>query len=236
MNLTVLGKYGPFTLNGSTSGYLIESDNNYVMLDIGSGTLKKLLNKTDINNLKFLVLSHLHFDHIADLGILSYAVSFLKKDKKLKVYLYDDGSKVLEVIKDIKEFELVYIKEGEIYNDSGFTFSFYKMAHPVSSHGIKISYGIKTLSYTGDTSIDGDILNLIKGSDFLIADGAFITDNSTSGKPHMSVKEVNRISKENNIKTLLSHISYNILDKQIVRELKGNNLIKVAKENKTYKI
>ncbi len=236
MNLTVLGKYGPFALNGSTSGYLIESENNYIMLDIGSGTLKKLLSKIDINSLKFLVLSHLHFDHISDLGILSYAVSFLKKDKKLKVYLYDDGSKVLELIKDIKEFDLVYIKEGETYNDSGFTFSFYKMAHPIDSHGVKITSGNKTLSYTGDTSIDGDILSLINGSDFLIADGAFLTPHSTSGKPHMSVKEVNKISKDNNIKTLLSHISYNIKDKQIIKELKGNKLIKVAKENKTYKI
>ena len=81
MKLTVLGKYGPFAVNkGSTSGYLLENDNNYALLDVGSGVLSKMLNRININDLKFVVLSHLHFDHIADHFILSYAVNFLKKD------------------------------------------------------------------------------------------------------------------------------------------------------------
>ncbi len=236
MNLTVLGKYGPFAVNGSTSGYLIGSGNACAMLDMGSGVLKNLLNKIDINNLNFLILSHLHFDHIADVGILSYAVSFLKKDKKLKVYLFDDGSRVLDVIKGINEFDITYIEEGKVYVDGPFSFSFFKMTHPIVCHGVKITDGDKTLSYTGDSSYNENIFNLINGSDFLIADGAFITDKPTVGKPHMSVKEVSEISKKYNIRTLVSHLSYNHSDKRVKKELKGNKLIKVAKENKTYKI
>lgn len=44
MKLTVLGKYGPYGKagNGSTSGYLVENCGDYIVLDMGSGTLSKL--------------------------------------------------------------------------------------------------------------------------------------------------------------------------------------------------
>ncbi len=237
MKLTVLGKYGPFSVNGgSTSSYLVESNDEYAVLDLGSGTLTKLLKRININNLNFLYLSHLHFDHIADVGILSYAVSFLKKDKKLKVYYHDDGSDVANVLKNIEVFELVDVKENQIYNEGNFVFSFYKMTHPVVSHGIKISNGEKTLAYTGDTTLNDNIFNLINGVNFLVADGAFLERDFNENKPHMSVKQVNEMSKKYQLKTLVSHIGYNYLDKDVFKEIKKNKRIKVAKENKTYKI
>lgn len=235
MKLTVLGKYGPFSVNGgSTSGYLVESNGSYAVMDLGSGTLTKLLQKIDINDLTFVYLSHLHFDHIADVGILSYAVAFLKKDKKLKVYYHDDGSDVATVIKNIGVFDLVDIKENQIYNEGKFVFSFYKMTHPVDSHGIKISDGEKSLAYTGDSTLNDNLFNLINGVDFLLADGAFLEKDYLDNKPHMSIKQVNDISQKYNLKTLVSHIGYNYKDKEVYKEIKKNKLIKVAKENKTY--
>ena len=237
MKITVLGKYGPFSVNGgSTSGYLIETNKSYAAIDLGSGTLTKLLKKIDINDLKFLFLSHLHFDHISDVGILSYAVSFLRKDKKLRVYFYDDGSDMAKIIKKIEVFDCVLIKENQIYSEDNFVFSFYKMTHPVESHGIKISDGEKTLAYTGDTTKNDNIFNLINGVDFLIADGAYLQKDYNENKPHMSVSQVVKISKKYKFKTLISHLSYNYSDGQIYKEIGKNKFIKVAKENKTYKI
>ncbi|MBR2377428.1 MAG: MBL fold metallo-hydrolase [Clostridia bacterium] len=237
MKLTVLGKYGPFSVNGgSTSGYLLESNGDYAVMDLGSGTLTKLLKRIDINELNFVYLSHLHFDHIADVGILSYAVSFLKKDKKLKVYYHDDGSDVSKVLKNIAVFELVNVKENQIYNEGNLVFSFYKMTHPVDSFGIKISDGGKTLAYTGDTTYNENILNLINGVDFLLADGAFLEKDYAENKLHMSIKQVNDISLKYQLKTLVTHISFNYKDSDVYKELKKNKLIKVAKENKTYKL
>ena len=237
MKLTVLGKYGPFSLNGgSTSGYLLESNGNYAVMDLGSGTLTKLLKKIDINDLKFVYLSHLHFDHIADVGILSYAVSFLRNDKKLKVYFHDDDSQIANLIKGIKEFDCVNVLENQIYNESGFVFSVYKMTHPITSYGIKISDGEKTLAYTGDSTLNENIFNLTNGVDFLLADGAFLEKDYSENKPHMSIKQVVEISKKYQLKTLVTHLSYNYKDAKVKKELGKNKFIKVAKENKTYKI
>ena len=237
MNLTILGKYGPFSINGlSTSGYLLDNDGSCVLLDVGSGTVSKMLSKIDINNLKFVYLSHLHFDHISDIGVLSYAVAFLKADKKLKVYFYDDNSDNAKLIKNIKEFECVNITEDKTYFDSGFTFSFYKMTHPVISHGIKISNGKRTLAYTGDTTLNCNLENLLRGSDFLLADGAFTENDYMEGKPHMSVKQVNELSNKYKVKTLVTHVGFKYTDEEVEKELSDNNLIEVAKQDKTYKI
>ncbi len=236
MNLTILGKYGPFAINGATSGYLLENDGAYALLDVGAGTVSKLLKKIDINNLKFLFLSHLHFDHISDIGVLSYVVTFLKSDKKLKVYFYDDDSDNAKIIKNVKEFECIDISENKTYFDSGFTFSIYRMAHPIISHGIKISNGERTLSYTGDTSLNCNLENLLRGSDFLLADGAFTEKDYKKGKPHMSVAQVNELSIKYKIKTLVTHIGYRYTDEEVEKELTNNKLIFVAKEDTTYKV
>ena len=205
-------------------------------MDLGSGTLTKILKKIDINDLKFVYLSHLHFDHVSDVGILSYAVAFLKKDKKLKVYFHDDGSQIANVIKGIKEFDCVNVLENQIYTEENFVFSCYKMTHPVTSYGIKISDGESTLAYTGDTTLNDNIYNLINGSDFLLADGAFLQKDYSENKPHMSIKQVVDISEKHKIRTLVSHLSFNYDDSQVKKEIGKSKFIKVSKENKTYKI
>ena len=43
MEIKVLGKYGPFAINGSTSSYLVKGENSFALLDCGSGIVKKLL-------------------------------------------------------------------------------------------------------------------------------------------------------------------------------------------------
>ena len=235
MQVTVLGKYGPFSVNdGGTSSYLVECGENAVLLDAGSGMTSKMLSKIDINNLKFVVLSHMHFDHISDIFVLSYAVSFLKNDKKLKVYMFDDGSASANLIKNIKEFDIININTNTIYNDSGFTFSFYKMAHPVISHGVKLSCNNKTLAYTGDTTINGDLPSLIDGADLLIADGCFLSKDHNENKPHMSALEVANLSKAYNVLTIVSHIAYNYTDEEVELELSDYPLTTVAKEGTTY--
>ena len=160
MNFTVLGKYGPFAIGGekSTSSYLVESDNQACVLDLGSGSVSKLLQKISLDKLKFVFLSHMHFDHVCDFGVLSYAISFLNKGEKINLYAYNDGSDLFNLIKSNQAFNVIELEVGREYTDGNFTFSFYKMVHPAVSHGIKITSSGKTLAYTGDTTILGDIM------------------------------------------------------------------------------
>ncbi|MBO5850788.1 MAG: MBL fold metallo-hydrolase [Clostridia bacterium] len=240
MEITVLGKYGPFAKNGgSTSSYLVKGKSGYIMLDCGAGSVSKMLNMIDINDLECLVLSHTHFDHASDILVLSYAIDFLRKDEPLAVYMPKDDSKLYNLVNDLDAFKVIPIKDEDyvkfFFND--YKVNFFKMEHPVLTYGITMQSGDTVLGYTADTKMCKNVEEIAKYATFLIADGAFLERDFSPSKPHMSVLEVANLAKKYNVKTLISHIGYNYSDEEIEQEIKDyKNFVEVAKENKTYKI
>ena len=238
MEITVLGKYGPFAKNGgSTSSYLVKGKSGYVMLDCGAGSVSKMLSKIDIMELECLVLTHTHFDHASDILVLSYAIDFLRKDDPLAVYMPLDNSPLYNLISDLDAFKVIGIREQ---NDISYFFNdykvrFLKMEHPVLTYGIIMQEKDKTLGYTADTKMCKNAEEIAKYATFLIADGAFLERDYNENKPHMSVLQVANLAKKYNVKTLLSHIGYNYSDSEIEEEIKDfKDLVEVAKEDKTY--
>ena len=74
MRIIVLGCFGPYPPAGGTcSGYLLEKDGSFVLLDCGNGVLSKLQHFIKLKDLSAVILSHLHSDHVSDISILGYA-------------------------------------------------------------------------------------------------------------------------------------------------------------------
>jgi ribonuclease BN (tRNA processing enzyme) len=234
MKLTVLGKYGPFPpKNSATSGYLLQSSSVNVLLDVGAGVYNNLTKFIEAKDLNFIVLSHLHFDHISDIGVLSYALNFTGFKGKMNVYLPKSDSVNYKMLESISVFNLIPIEEGVRYSDSGLEFEFFEMTHPVKAYAVKV-YGDKTFAYTGDTTFNDNLKNLAKNADFLVADGAFLESDYNENKPHMSIKQAGSLSKFVSNKLLVSHLSYNYSDSEVENEIKDYKIVEVAKENKTY--
>ena len=110
MKFTVLGKYGPYPPeSGATSGYLLECAGLKILLDCGSGTAARLQRLTDLEDLDAVVLSHLHQDHMSDLGVLNYAMQMLTKKGlrrgKLPVYLPGEPADVRTMIQGFDHME-----------------------------------------------------------------------------------------------------------------------------------
>ena len=73
MELTVLGKYGPFPKEGgATSSYLLKVDGKVILIDCGAGSVSRLLKHARIEDIDVIIVSHFHFDHSSDLGVLIY--------------------------------------------------------------------------------------------------------------------------------------------------------------------
>lgn len=236
MKLTILGKYGPFPKKGgATSSYLLSSANATVLIDVGSGAVSRLQNSVTIDKLSFVILSHLHFDHTADIGVLSYAHAFSGKNEKLNVYLPKFDCPLLKVLESIKEFNLIFIEEGKVYKDSGLEFSFYKMTHPVLCYGVKISDGKSTFAYSGDTTLNENIERLVSDCNLALLDGAFLEKDYNPQKPHMSIKQASEFSKFTKGKVIVTHIGYAYEDYEVEMEIKSVSLnSEIAVEGKVY--
>jgi ribonuclease BN (tRNA processing enzyme) len=76
MKLTVLGgaSAGPNIRQGC-SGFLVESGDTRIVLDLGPGTLPELMAHADFRALDAVIISHLHIDHCLDLFALYWALS-----------------------------------------------------------------------------------------------------------------------------------------------------------------
>ncbi len=237
MEIKILGKYGPFTSLGSTSSYLVKGENSYALLDCGSGALKKLLNENCLDKLSFIFLSHLHFDHISDIGILSYALAPVLKGNKIKLYTFVDDSINMKLIQSLNIFEIVCVEENKTFKNGEFTFEFFKMTHPVTSFAIKIQNNDKVFAYSGDTTKNDNIYNLIKGASLAFLDGAFLQKDYADGKPHMSIKQVCEIAKESGVKTVVTHFSPSNTDIEVENECKEfNSKVLIAKEDAVYNV
>ena len=74
MIITTIGWWGAYPGAGdATAGFLLGSEGTSILLDCGSGVLARLQHHIDLQNLDAVILSHYHWDHVADLGCLQYA-------------------------------------------------------------------------------------------------------------------------------------------------------------------
>src|SRR3989338_4282691 len=89
MNITILGSgTAAPRLERNMSGYLLEAGNKKILFDSGAGTMRQLLklkvNLLDINNIFY---THLHNDHINDLGAIIWSNNYgMKRKNALNIY------------------------------------------------------------------------------------------------------------------------------------------------------
>ena len=80
------------------SGYLVESGDSRIVLDLGPGTLPELRRHTDYRTLDGIIISHMHLDHV--LGSARSPVRALRTTRcqrrcPIPLWLPPDGSVVL---------------------------------------------------------------------------------------------------------------------------------------------
>ena len=200
MKLTILGKYGPYPKAGAAcSGYLIESMGAKIVLDMGAGTLSRLLSLVNIREVDAIILSHLHYDHTSDLLPLRYLLEEIGHD--LKIYAHTDNSEWSKILLNHENFLLTHIDENSELDVSGNKISFSLMNHSVPNYAIKIT-GDKTLAYTGDTRYTDKIYELMDGIDALLADCA---KPYGFGGPHMNIGDAIKFASNKNIRIIATH-------------------------------
>lgn len=235
MKLTVLGKYGPYPQKGGAcSSYLVENADTHILLDFGAGAYARLLEHIPVSQLDAIALSHLHADHMSDVGVLAYAVDQGRALSPFPVFA-SRGCRQL----DAPAFRYVCVWDGAQTRVGSLTLTFYSVRHVGEAYAIEVADGAgRRLFYTGDTGAFPELAGHARGCDLLLADACLldVTDD-TVPRYHMTAAEAGLLAAESGAKrTLLTHVWGGGTDEEALLRACGQPGCEVAQEGRSYEV
>ncbi|MCQ6558796.1 MBL fold metallo-hydrolase [Paenibacillus mendelii] len=214
MRITVLGPWGAYPKAGdATAGYLVEYDNRSMLVDCGSGVLAQLQNYKPLHDLNSVLISHRHYDHIADLGCFQYAclidTDLERRSEPVPIYIAEDPDRELPY-KSMKGSSIERIFAEERLAEGELEVSFFRTFHEAYCVGMSFEYKGKKLVYTADTCYHESLIRHCADADVLIAETSFYADMKDASKyGHMNAAEVGLLAKEAGVgKVVLTHLPH----------------------------
>ncbi len=229
MELTVLGKYGPYGKAGvgAASGYLVCDGDFKMLCDMGSGVLSRLINTVDVKQLDGIFISHLHYDHTSDLLPFRYLLEEI--EHPVKVYTHYEDSEWYKTLFNHPLFEIVNIDENTVVEIRGVKLEFFRMQHPVTDYAIRFT-GSGKLLYTGDTSNADLVVAAGRECDVILADCSKPT-HFIGG--HMPADKAIDIQAKTGARVIATHLAPDYSPDEV---LAGYENIEIAEEGRTYRI
>jgi ribonuclease BN (tRNA processing enzyme) len=180
MKLTVIGCSGSVPGPDSpASSYLVTADGFHLVLDLGSGALGALQRHLGVPEIGAIALSHLHPDHCMDLCGLYVAAKYSPASPFPRIPVYGPPGTAgrMALAYDLPddpgmEEELEFHTWRESQQIGPFTVRTAPMIHPVPAYAIRVEYGNKSLTYTGDTGPNDALVELARGTDLLLSEAA----------------------------------------------------------------
>lgn len=194
MKVTVIGKYGPYGKagTGAASCYLVENDGDYLVMDMGPGTLARLMAAVDMRKVNYIYFSHLHYDHTSDFLVFRYLLEDL--DRKVTVFARYENSEWYNILFSHPLIEVVNINTDSTVEVCGLTLTFCDVNHPVPCFGVTLRQkNGKTLCYSGDTLDCESVEKLLTEGDYVLLDCARHPDFNG---PHMTVTQAKAFAEK----------------------------------------
>jgi ribonuclease BN (tRNA processing enzyme) len=180
--LVALGSCGAWPEAGrACSGYVLEHDGFRVVLDLGYGTLSRLLEllgSSIAEGVDAVIVSHKHPDHMVDLHGLFRARWFgLPSASALPLFA---PAGVVERLKGLEEDDASGIDRvfdwhplpGSAYELGPFRLESWLLPHFVPNAGVRLSADGLTVAYTGDTGPDPGLAELGRDADLFIVEAS----------------------------------------------------------------
>ncbi len=249
MRITVLGA-GTFqpTPKRGCPGYLLDINNEKVLLDAGSGCLRQLSYcGVDPAKISCILISHLHVDHTGDLLPILFSRKNLKKYglEDLRIYGPRGLRKVFSYYNEIYPDMNITTDTGLVvgeYSETGLSragwgIEVYPLNHSIENMGIRISANAKTIAYSGDTDVCENAVKLCKNADIAILECTVYDENKIQG--HLTPSEAGQIAEKAGCETLmLSHLGPGLEDDKVMESCSKyySGKILIAEELKTIRV
>jgi len=213
IKVTTIGWWGAYPgADQATSGYLLQADKLNILLDCGSGVLMHLQRHIDLEKIDAVVLSHYHWDHVADLGCLQYAARVLmdlgKRQKPLQIYGHAEDTHFNRL--DYLEFSQGHTIDTRYPLKLGrLKFTFSRNIHPDTCFSMRIEKDNRVLVYIADTEWTENLTKIAHGADLLLCESSLYDEFIKRIPGHLSAGEAGRIAAEAGVKHLvLNHLPH----------------------------
>ncbi len=223
MKLTILGSGTAIvTARRGPSGYLIKIEDKTLLLDSGSGTLKKIAEaSSSFKEIDYAFYTHLHPDHVTDLISLLFALRIPSnyKSKDLTVFgptgikeFHQKLTKVFNYVIEPRGYELTI---NELSNSLLDFENFRLKSSLVKHHDNSLAYRVeskdgKSIVYSGDTDYCESIIDLARDADVLLLECSYPKHITVDG--HLNSTLAGRIARESNCKKLVLTHFYPLRD------------------------
>lgn len=240
MKLTILGSgtAAPM-LERNCAGYLLEIDGKKLLFDSGAGTIRRLLEiKINLFEIEHIFYTHLHNDHINDLGAIIWSNNYGGTRKKtLNLYGPKGFRNYFDILikKLLKPTKINFkIKINELKNSTikinNVKVKTQKTKHSSTTNSIayRVEYKNKIFVYSGDTEFCKETIKISNNADVLLTECSFPNNKKADG--HLTPSLAGKIAEKANVKTLvLTHFYPEVLKtdtKKVCRkEFKGKIIL-----------
>lgn len=221
MRVFIAGKYGPYpAAGGATSGYLLEAGMKTFSIDMGSGVLARVRAELAPERLDALFISHLHFDHMSDLGVLRYDLEQAQREGRreaaLPVYVPDAQDASLAPYAS-SVFSFITMPEALEIEEMRFTR--FDNVHPAPCWGLRVEADDRVFVYTADTRIYDALSQHCGAASFLLCDACLPEAQWNANAPHMSIRQAGELAREAGVEKLcLTHLRPDIAEEAVAAE------------------
>lgn len=229
MIVKAIGKYGRFAPYGEgTNAYLfITRNNKKFMIDFGAGALARIQEYIKVEELDAVILTHLHYDHISDMGTLAYCINHIGANQ-LKVYAPTTPPSARHMLQS-PSFDVEVLDANASFKLDNVEFSFLLSTHPVETYAVKMEFSGHTLVYTSDISSESVLKANLKNADYVIGDACILEKDYKENSPHVSVSTLAKAT-EPNAKLFLAHLDKDTEEQALEEALKVHKNTQLIKD------
>jgi ribonuclease BN (tRNA processing enzyme) len=205
------------SLKRSSPSVLVRLENATILLDMGAGTIRRLLEAgVSISDVSHVLLSHLHPDHTGEFVSFLFATKYPEAYRRRKPFIvagcrglkdfYHRLTAIygewIQLDRDLLNLIEVDHMNGDLLQFDTFDVQTLPLDHIETSVGFRIvTSGGSSVVYTGDTDFCENAITLADDADILICESAVPDELQVSG--HLTPSLAGRIASEAKVKNLI---------------------------------
>lgn len=198
------------TRERACAGYLVDAGNQSILIDCGAGVWRNLLSHRKHGDLDGVILSHRHPDHVTDLFMLLHARLYGQSEPLPEIPLWAPAETLDRLTAFSKEldqgFRLESISPGDEVRIGDASFTFFSMAHPPETVGVRVESDGVVFAYSSDTGPSADLDALAGGAHVFLCE-ATLQDSDETWEGHMSATQAGEAAASARVgKMVLTHL------------------------------